>query len=787
MARARRDRASRRSTRRLLRTTSVAALAIGGATVFAACEPASCTNTLSSASPSVSWDDPSAWSAGEVPDATDIACIGAGLDVELPTGTVTVKGLKTASTLQVRGSLAILNPQIQGASTARFILHPGSSITIGGGTGNLTLDGGELLGVGTVNGTASGATLVSPGDATGAPGILTVTGDVVIDGGLIPIDLTGDGKVAGTGHDQLKVGGAFRSTAGTGVIARPSPTFAPSSKTTMAVITATSEAGSPQVYDIPEYRGTGKAMGVSFFGPGLSFLVTDCDTDLFFPYWTYTSSLAGKDLRQCEPYTSRFDGIDLTGVDFGEAILWDSSFAGSNLTNANLGRADLGGSDLSTATLTGVRSGGTIGSPSLPAGWAAIGGYLVGPGANLGGAKLAGADLTGVRLAGARLTSADLSGADLSGVDLTGANLIGANLAGADLTGATLRGAATRSIVGTPAAVPAGWTLLAGNLIGPGANLSGADLGGLDLSGFDLTGANLTSARIGGTTFTGATFTRLRAQAVTGTPAALPTGWQVRNTLLVGPRADLSNMNLSNVNFQGIDLTGVDITGSRVAGTNLNTVIPRLRSGNLSGFPAALPPNWQLRGGYLVGPGADLSGKILNGTDLQGVLLLGADLTNAVFSGVNLTGTNLQSSIPTGIRGKGLLGAPAALPPNIRLVSGLFIGPNVNLSGETLQLNLNATSPYSLAGANLQGTTIVNSDLARVSLADAKLAGAIIADTYVDGVTMAGADLGPLPVGATFGSGLKFRSTVSLTPPAGWELQATGALGLPPYRLIRVS
>ena len=58
-----------------------------------------------------------------------------------------------------------------------------------------------------------------------------------------------------------------------------------------------------------------------------------------------------------------------------------------------------------------MSSGGIIGTPSvLPSDWKLVGGYLIGPDADLLDADLTGANLTG----------ADLSGADLNGAALTG-------------------------------------------------------------------------------------------------------------------------------------------------------------------------------------------------------------------------------------------------------------------------------------------------------------------------------------------------------------------------------
>ena len=133
---------------------------------------------------------------------------------------------------------------------------------------------------------------------------------------------------------------------------------------------------------------------------------------------------------------------------------------------------------------------------------APLSGYLVGPGAVLWFATLSGEDLSGANLTETDLFLSDLSGTNLSGADLTNADLAFADLTGTDLTDTTLRGVFSESITGEPAALPAGWELRHGYLLGPGVDLHDEDLSGLDLSNLELSGANLT-----GTTFTGADLT----------------------------------------------------------------------------------------------------------------------------------------------------------------------------------------------------------------------------------------------------------------------------------------
>ncbi len=54
---------------------------------------------------------------------------------------------------------------------------------------------------------------------------------------------------------------------------------------------------------------------------------------------------------------------------------------------------------------------------------------------------------------------ADLTNVDLSGADLTDASLRDVTLTGADLAGATLTGLASSGITGTPASLPANWSV----------------------------------------------------------------------------------------------------------------------------------------------------------------------------------------------------------------------------------------------------------------------------------------------------------------------------------------
>ena len=70
-----------------------------------------------------------------------------------------------------------------------------------------------------------------------------------------------------------------------------------------------------------------------------------------------------------------------------------------------------------------------------------------------------------------------------------------------------MSGAYSGGISGTPTSLPPNWILVAGYLIGPGANLTQADLAGADLTGANLYGANLYGAQLVGTDLIGAILT----------------------------------------------------------------------------------------------------------------------------------------------------------------------------------------------------------------------------------------------------------------------------------------
>jgi uncharacterized protein YjbI with pentapeptide repeats len=356
----------------------------------------------------------------------------------------------------------------------------------------------------------------------------------------------------------------------------------------------------------------------------------------------------------------------------------------ANLQGCDLAGVNLSGVDLADAILTDASSGGITGTPSaLPSGWILTGGYLAGPGA-----------------------------------DLADATLSHTNLTGADLTGASLAGVISGVITGTPLALPAGWLLVSGYLVGPGANLTNANLTKFDLTGADLTGASLTAAKLAR-----ANLDDVTSGGITGTPSALPKGWILEDGYLIGPEANLAKVNLTGFNLTNVNLTGTDLshailTGSELIGANFTNAnltdvdlsnfdlsgvnltganLDYVISGGITGTPVALPAEWSLIGGYLVGPDSELENADLNGLDLSGTTL-------------------------TGVASGGITGTPSALPTDWTLIGGFLIGP-----GDGLDL-------ANLTGLNLTGVDLVAATMDYANLTDANLT-----DADLSGATLVGA------------------------------------------------
>lgn len=214
------------------------------------------------------------------------------------------------------------------------------------------------------------------------------------------------------------------------------------------------------------------------------------------------------------------------------------------------------------------------------------------------------ANLQGCDLANANLTNVDLAFARLGFATLTGVNVTGADLTGADLTAASSGG-----IIGTPSALPAGWSLVNGYFIGLYSDLRSADLAGAELlrtgeSYADFFGANMSGIDLGGAS--------------------------VNQANLV--RADLNGADLVGGYFIDTDFTGADLTSASLYASFLND----------ANFTNADLTNANLSGSFM--PDADFTGANLTNASLSGSFVPDDHFTDASWSNTTCPdGTNSNS------------------------------------------------------------------------------------------------------------------------------------------------
>jgi uncharacterized protein YjbI with pentapeptide repeats len=443
-------------------------------------------------------------------------------------------------------------------------------------------------------------------------------------------------------------------------------------------------------------------------------------------------NLSGVDLSSMLLSKVNFTNANLTGANLSDITLSSSNFTNANLTGANLNGAYLHGDNFSNAVMEKVKIGQTkidseSGAPkSLPTGWTFVVNQVftvmnsryffsigVGPGADL--------------------TSANLKGLNLSKADLTGADLSGADLSGTALSKTYLYGTRAVGITGNPSALPMGYGVVGGTIVGPGMNAQKVDFSAKNFTGVslfkaDLTGANLDGANLTGVIMVGAQLRGLHATNFTGVPAvSLPI--KMVKTALVGPGLDASKYD-----FTGSSLTGVNLSNSKLDGANISGVsfldakLTGVSAVGLVGTPTDLPSPWRLVSHDLAGPGAKLVGLTL-GTkyDIAGLDLTNADLTNADLTGADLRGTTLAGTILTGVAATNIDTYLTKLPAGYFVRGGFPIG-SVLLGG-------NLVGP----GVSLNGASLNGLDFSGVSLAKADLTGVDFSGSYLTNVILTGA------------------------------------------------
>jgi uncharacterized protein YjbI with pentapeptide repeats len=173
-------------------------------------------------------------------------------------------------------------------------------------------------------------------------------------------------------------------------------------------------------------------------------------------------------------------GANLAYSNFFSANFTNANLATSNLYYANLFDCDMVNADLSATNLEGVTSGNIRGTPTLPASYSLINGYIIGPKVSLQNANLLSQSITNANLFMANLTNAQLINSNLTNtnltlVNLTNANIYGTNLANTNISSTVLNGIISGQITGAPV-LPINYLLINGFIIGENVNLIGGNL-----------------------------------------------------------------------------------------------------------------------------------------------------------------------------------------------------------------------------------------------------------------------------------------------------------------------
>ena len=357
------------------------------------------------------------------------------------------------------------------------------------------------------------------------------------------------------------------------------------------------------------------------------------------------ADLSFADLRKMK-FTGSFAGVLLDGVVSGSTTIvqketlpkgWTlahgylvgkrvtlngANFAGDTFDGTDMTEANLDGSSFAGATFRSVRAGGITGTVRMPSGWFAVKGVILGPTADLEGVELSlvqeripgQLDLSGAVLAGSTLTDFPSAPRLPAGyVYVTDGPRTGPGL----VLGPDVNLAGLSFVTSDPAvkgvSLPAGWVVAdngPGNyvLLGPGTEMGRNATPRGRVTGVDLSGVNADGVGLSGLELNGARGFDLQAS-----DRQLPRGWKVVGDrhVLVGPTADLTDMDLSGANLSGVNLSQAKMQG--VSGRFVRT-----------GPGTVLPYGWGVVNNVLVGPGADLRDVVLVGADLRGIILVGA-------------------------------------------------------------------------------------------------------------------------------------------------------------------
>lgn len=433
---------------------------------------------------------------------------------------------------------------------------------------------------------------------------------------------------------------------------------------------------------------------------------------------TYTNfqnqSLASVDFREGSGMEySDFYGAALSNANFTSKYLYTCNFNSTNGTSVKLGSSTLNYSTFTSSTLTNS----TFDYASMVA-------------TNCNGANFSSSSFVQTNMSSSTLTSVNFTGCTFYSTDIAGSNL-----SNSTLTNLYSSGVATN--VNTQ--LPSGYTISStgGYILGPNINFSSrtytstSDFGSKTLTGINFSSSTLTSNNMSSSNFSQSNFT--------GT-------------------------NLGNVNFSSSNLTNCTFTNAYLYYTNFTgATMTGVTSGGITTTAGlTLPSGYQIRNGYIIGAGVNVSGANLRSVNLastnlsnvnfSSVDLSGATLTNSTLSGASFSGTTAASFF--GVISGGITAnpAPTGLPSTIVFGGGYFISSGSSATNGNFT-GIDFTSK-TFNTVNFTGSTFTSVAFNNATITSCNFTNTILNNASFNGSNLTGSSL----YGATIDASTNLRN-----------------------------
>lgn len=353
---------------------------------------------------------------------------------------------------------------------------------------------------------------------------------------------------------------------------------------------------------------------------------------------------------------------ELSGHDFANQSLKNStwthadlsnvSFKGANLDGANFEDASLNGTDFTDAIITNMYWGASFTRNQL---------YST--------ASYKNKDLSGLKLEYYKFNN----NLDLSGQNLNGASFRNCTLGMVDFTDAWINNVSFYSAKSFAA------EQLYSTASYKNKDLSGIDFRFVDVKNWDFSGQNLSGVNFYSRDFTGADFTD---SIITNTDLSGSnlTFDQLKST------ASYKNKDLSGASFSSVDLAGFDFS---------DQIINNASFGNAKNLTASQ-----------IASTASYKNKDLSGVDFEGLDLTGLDFSGQIIKNASFCNSNYSSGV-------------AAVITEEQLYSTKSYAVDKDLSG--VDFTRSTVSGWSFAGQNLEGANFYYGDVAEADFTGATI------------------------------------------------------------------